>query len=194
MTATFQAQLTKLSLRPAIWIVAALWMVLSLVFGYVFPYLSYRGSPSGPDAALGAQVISEALPAEVVPSAIQGFPLFAGALALLIGVLALGSEYSWNTVKVLFTTGPRRESVLVGQSLALVTVMLVVVLATFTVDSLASLLVASLTDKPADWPSIGAVLTGIGGGWLVVSMWCLAGAFLGTAVRGTALAVGIGLV
>ncbi|HEV8653239.1 MAG TPA: hypothetical protein VG276_28560 [Actinomycetes bacterium] len=34
-------------------------------------------------------------------------PLFAGALALLIGVLATGGEYGWDTVKVLLTLGPR---------------------------------------------------------------------------------------
>jgi hypothetical protein len=45
-----------------------------------------------------------------------------------------------------------------------------------------------------DWPPINALLTGVAGGWLVVGMWCLAGAFLGILVRGTALGVGIGLV
>ncbi|MQA76783.1 MAG: hypothetical protein GEU88_21245 [Solirubrobacterales bacterium] len=78
--------------------------------------------------------------------------------------------------------------------LALTVVMLLVVLATFAVDAAASLLVASVADKPADWPPIGEVITGAGAGWLVVGMWCLAGAFLGTLVRGTALGIGIGLV
>jgi ABC-2 type transport system permease protein len=129
-----------------------------------------------------------------VPAAIQGFPLFAGALALLLSMLVTGGEYGWDTLKVLLTLGPRRLSVLAGKLLALTVVMLLIVLATFLLDGAASLLVASLTDKPVSWPPIDALLTGVAGGWLVVGMWCLARAFLGILVRGTALAVGIGLV
>jgi ABC-type transport system involved in multi-copper enzyme maturation permease subunit len=167
-----------------------------LLFGYVFPYFSYRGTPSGPDAGTGLanRVLSEVLPTALVPAALQGFPLFAGALALLIGVLATGGEYGWDTMKVLLTLGPRRLSALAGKLLALTVVMLLVVLATFVVDGAASLLVASVTDKLVDWPPIGELLTVVGAGWLVVGMWCLAGAFLGMLVRGTTLGVGIGLV
>jgi ABC-2 type transport system permease protein len=174
MIASFLAELLKLARRPATWLIVGVWMTLSLVFGYIFPYFSYRGTPSGPnaDADLGERVLSEALPAALVPAAIQGFPLFAGALALLLGVL----------------------SVLAGKLLALAVVMLLVVLATFVLDSAASLLVASITGKPVAWPPIGALVTGVAGGWLVVAMWCLAGALLGILVRGTALGVGIGLV
>jgi ABC-2 type transport system permease protein len=171
-------------------------MTPSLLFGYIFPYANYRGTPTGPvaDASLGERVLSEALPAALVPAAIQGFPLFGGALALLVGVLATGAEYGWDTMKVLLTSGPRRLAVLIGKLLALTVVMLLVVFATFVVDGAASLLVASITDKPVQWPPLADLLTGIGAGWLIVSMWCLAGAFLGTLVRGTALGVGIGLV
>jgi ABC-2 type transport system permease protein len=196
LTASFVAELMKLAKRPAIWTVVAVWLALSLVFGYLFPYFNYRGTPTGPStgASLGERVLSEALPAALVPSAIQGFPLFAGALALLIGVLATGAEYGWDTMKVLLTMGPSRLSVLAGKLLALAVVMLSIVLATFVVDAAASLLVASITGKPVNWPPIAALLTGVGAGWLIVGMWCLAGACLGILTRGTALGVGIGLV
>jgi ABC-2 type transport system permease protein len=196
MIASVVAELMKLAKRPAIWTVVGVWMTLSLLFGYIFPYANYRGTPTGPvaDASLGERVLSEALPAALVPAAIQGFPLFGGALALLVGVLATGAEYGWDTMKVLLTSGPRRLAVLIGKLLALTVVMLLVVFATFVVDGAASLLVASITDKPVQWPPLADLLTGIGAGWLIVSMWCLAGAFLGILVRGTALGVGIGLV
>jgi len=196
MIASFHAELLKLARRPATWLIAGVWMTLSLMFGYAFPYFSYRGTPTGPStgADLGERVLSEALPAALVPAAIQGFPLFAGALALLLGVLTTGGEYGWDTMKVLLTLGPRRLSVLAGKLLALTLVMLLVVLATFVLDSAASLLVASVTGNPVAWPPIGPLITGVAGGWLMVAMWCLAGAFLGILVRGTALGVGIGLV
>ena len=101
------------------WLVAVVWLVLGLVFGYLFPYLSYRGAPTGPAAGAGAasaeQVLAEALPANLVPTAIQGFPVFAGALALLLGVLSAGSEYGWGTWETILAQGPGRLAVLAGK-------------------------------------------------------------------------------
>jgi ABC-type multidrug transport system ATPase subunit len=52
MIASFLAELLKLARRPAVWPIVGVWMTLSLVFGYVFPYFSYRGTPPGPVRAL----------------------------------------------------------------------------------------------------------------------------------------------
>ena len=196
MIASFLAELMKLARWPAIRIIISVWLLMSLIFGYLFPYFNYRGTPTGPDAATnsGEQVLSEALPAALVPAALQGFPLFAGALALLLGVLTTGAEYGWDTMKILITAGPRRLAILAGKLLALAGVMLLLVLTTLTVDAAASVVIASITAKPMNWPPIVELLTGVGAGWLIVGMWCFAGVFLGILVRGTALAVGIGLV
>jgi ABC-2 type transport system permease protein len=56
MIASFLAELLKLARRPAVWPIVGVWMTLSLVFGYIFPYFSYRGTPSGPSA--GAASVS----------------------------------------------------------------------------------------------------------------------------------------
>ncbi|HEX3784171.1 MAG TPA: ABC transporter permease subunit [Pseudonocardiaceae bacterium] len=197
MLASLRAELFKLRKRTALWLIVVAWLVLSLLFGYVFPYLSYHGIAAGPEAASGAsaqRVLAGALPADLVPSAIQGFPVFAGALALILGVLCVGSEYSWQTVKVMFSQGPRRFSVLAGKTASVLLVMLMIVVLTFAVDALAALLIASITSGPVSWPPIGDLLRGVGAGWLIVGMWALAGMFLGFILRGTALAVGIGLV
>ena len=53
MRASFAAELLKVGRRPAMWLVAVVWLVLSLVFGYLFPYLSYRGAPTGPPRVPG---------------------------------------------------------------------------------------------------------------------------------------------
>ncbi|MQA10502.1 MAG: ABC transporter permease subunit [Pseudonocardiaceae bacterium] len=194
MNASVVAEFMKLVKRPATWLIAVVWMLLTLVFGYVFPYFSYRGTSTGPGEPVGEQALSGALPAELASTAIQGMPLFAGALALLLGVLATGSEYGWDTVKVLLTQGPRRLSVLGGKLVALAVLMLAIVLATFVVDGAASVVVASITDSPVNWPPFGELARGVGAGWLIVVMWCFGGAFLGTMLRGTALAVDVGLV
>src|ERR1700704_1921891 len=84
MFASFSAEILKLRKRPAVWMIIAAWMALEVMFGYVFPYLGYRTS-SGPRAGLGKQALLQALPAQLAVTPIQGFPVFVGALAILIG-------------------------------------------------------------------------------------------------------------
>jgi ABC-2 type transport system permease protein len=198
MRASLTAELLKVGKRPATWLIAVAWLVLSLLFGYLFPYLSYRGAPTGPAAGAGEasaeEVLAEALPANLVPTAIQGFPVFAGALALLLGALSAGSEYGWGTWKTILAQGPGRRAVLAGKLAALGLVLLLVVLATFLVAASASWLIAAVESRPLRWPPLAELAQGLAAGWLVVGMWGWAGMFLGLLVRGTSLAIGLGLV
>jgi ABC-2 type transport system permease protein len=196
MLASLSAELRKLRGRPATWLIAGVWLALSVVFGYLFPYLSYRGAFSGAGTAgtPAELVLAEALPGRLAASAIQGFPLFAGALALILGALAAGSEYGWGTMQTILAQGPGRLAVLAGKAAALGLVLVAVVLATFAVDAAASRLVAAATSHPVAWPPLADLAEAFAAGWLIVAMWCAAGMFLGILVRGTALAVGAGLV
>jgi hypothetical protein len=45
-----------------------------------------------------------------------------------------------------------------------------------------------------NWPGPLDLLTGLAGGWLVLTMWCLAGAVLAVAFRNVALPIGLGVV
>lgn len=188
MTHSMSAELMKLARRPAIWTVVAVWLILGVFFGYLMPYLSYREDPGG------TELLSEALPAALPGTAIGGLPVFAGALAIVVGVLAAGSEYGWGTLKVVLTQGPGRVAVVAGKVAVLVLGMLLLVIATFLVDGAASAVVARLAGQPANWPSAGALAAGVAAGWLVASVWCVVGVFLATLLRGSALAVGIGVV
>jgi hypothetical protein len=97
-------------------------------------------------------------------------------------------------MKAILTQGPRRVSVVAGKVLALVLLMLVIVLITFGVDAIASVVIASATEAPIAWPSAGQLAKGVAAGWLIVTMWCLGGGLLGIGLRGTALGAGLGLV
>lgn len=195
MFASMSAELFKLRKRPATWLITAVWLVLSLVFGYAFPYFGYTGgfqaTPGSPDPE---RVLAEALPAGLVPAAIQGFPMFAGALALILGALCAGSEYQWHTVKTVFAQGPPRWALFAGKVGALGLATWLLVIATFVVDAGAATLVATSTDHPMEWPGPAEIGRGVLGGWLIVLMWCSGGVFLGTVLRGNALAIGVGLV
>lgn len=196
MISVLSAELLKLRKRPAIWILVGVWLALNLTFAYLFPYLSYRtGEPAGPgDAAPTDQLLAAALPANLVPNVLGGYPLFGGAIVLILGALITGSEYGFGTMKTLLTQRPRRIEVLGGILGALVVVVLGLGVASFTISAGASSLVAAAESAPGTFPPAAELARGLASGWLILGMWGLLGALAGIAFRGTALAVGLGLV
>lgn len=191
-----RAELAKLARRPATWVLLAAAVVLSQVFGFLIPYLGYRTGSGGPstDGQSAQQLLAGTLPAQVVTNTTAAFPVFSGALALVLGALVTGSEFTGGTFKTLLTQGPRRGVVLGGQLLALVlsTGIGVVVLFASCAASAAGIAVAE--DQAMDWPSLGALASGLGSGWLVVAMWAVVGAMLGLLLRSVALPIGLGVV
>jgi ABC-2 type transport system permease protein len=196
MSGSYRAELLKLRKWPAMWILAAVLLVLSQVFGYLIPYVAYR-SGGGSGFAAGetpAQLLADILPGRLVPNTLGGFPIFAGAIALIIGALVAASEYGWGTLKTILAQRPRRRSLLAGKLLSMATAILVLVLTVFAVNALWSWVIAATEGMPADWPSLLDLGRGIGAGWLILGMWSLVGALLGILFRSTSLAVGLGLV
>lgn len=197
MMASVRAEVIRLGRWPAAWVLSGTWLLLNLVFGYVFPYLSYRdgGGFAGPmtEGASSAALLAELLPDQAPVTMVQGLPMFGGALMLILGAMAVGGGYGWGTWKTIFITGPRRHSIVVGTLGALAGILLGLVLATLAVDLIASLVVASLENQAVIWPGAVDVLQGLGTALLIGGMWIVAGALIGTLARGPALAVGLGL-
>lgn len=196
MTGSYVAELIKLRKRSASWVLFGAATVLSLTFGYVVPYLGYA---SGDDNMVTTgvpreQVLADLLPGGVVGNAIGGFPVFAGALALVFGALMIGSEYGWGTVKTVLTQGPDRLTLLGAQFAALLTALALWVLGNFAVCAAASTAIALAEDRSLDWPAIGGMLEGYGAGLLVLTMWALLGAVLALLLGGVALPIGLGVV
>ena len=191
MSRSYAAELLKLVKRPAAWIVVAVWLALMMLFTEVFPYLAYR---SATNARQASGLLNPLLPAQVATHAISGYPIWGGALILVLGALASGSEYSWGSLKTVLANGPGRLAFYGSQLLALATAVAVLVLVAFVLCTAASLLVARSTGSAADLPPAWSLLRSVGAGWLMLMMWCLLGASLAIVFRGTALAIGLGLV
>jgi ABC-2 type transport system permease protein len=193
LTALVAAELTKLLRRPATWVLLGLWPSLQLVFSTVIPYASYRRG-SAYEGTTPQSLLADVLPDRLVQNALSGLPLFGGALLLTLGALLAGSEYTWGTLKTLLAQGPRRRTVLAAQLLALLVVLVAVVLVSFLVTAAAGRGIAAAESVPAHWPGAGRLAAGLGSGLLIAATWGVLGMLLGTALRGTALAIGLGLV
>ena len=186
MTGSIRAELLILRKRPSTWILLGLWTALALVFAYAVPYATYRDDP-------GQQPLAELLPQGVVGNTLVGFPFFGGVFALMLGVLSLGSEYGWGTLKTLFTQRPPRLQVfgakLVAIALALVPFVVAVLLAGLAAGTAIGLYEGADLGLPSAW----LLVRGLAAGWVVLAVWGALGVLLAVLSRGTALAIGIGI-
>jgi ABC-2 type transport system permease protein len=184
MTRDVAAELLVLRKRAATWILLGIWTVLGIFFAYVIPYALDPKESQGVEAFL---------PRSLTGTLLAGFPFFGGVFAVMLGVFALGSEYGWGTLKTLFTQGPSRSRVLAAKLIALGIVLVPFVLSLFAAGLIASLVIAGIEDAPATLPSAWLVIRALAAGWLMLAVWAALGVLLGTATRGTSLAIGVGI-
>jgi ABC-type transport system involved in multi-copper enzyme maturation permease subunit len=186
MTRSVMAELLVLRKRTSTWILLGIWTTLALVFAYVVPYVTYLN-----DSA--EQPLGELLPQQLVGSLMGGFPFFGGVLALMLGVLTFGSEYGWGTLRTLLIQRPGRLRVFAAKVLALALALIPFVLVVFAVGALASSAIALREGADIGLPSAWLLVRGLAAGWLILAVWTALGVLLAVFSRGTALAVGIGI-
>lgn len=203
MTAgSVRAEWLKLWRRSATWVLGAILAGGVATLGYVVLYLALlfiRRTNWNPAGAQGpppdvTPLRDGLLPANLV---VQVLPLLAGlggAIALILGALAVGGEYGWGTLKTILTQRPGRLAIFAGKALALGAMLLVFVAAAFAAGLLGSLVVAALEGASFAPPGPATILGGLGAAWLILAAWTALGAMLAALFRGTALAVGLGLV
>jgi ABC-2 type transport system permease protein len=196
MIGSFKAEILKLRKRPATWVLLGVTLGLTQLFGYVLPYSSWltRDQNFQTQGLDPQAVLAGVLPGELVPTTLGGFPVFVGALVLILGALAAGSEYGWGTMQTALTQRPGRLAVYGGKLLALAASTLVIVLATFALNGIVAGVIATVESRPLDYPALAELARGVGSGWLIMGMWSVLGALAGFAFRGVALPIGLGVV
>jgi ABC-2 type transport system permease protein len=183
------AELLVLRKRASTWILLGVWVGLGLLFGYLVPYLSLRGDVGGPvQTPLG-----DLLPLHLVDNLLGGFPFFGGVIALMLGVLAVGSDYGWDTLKTLLIQRPGRGRIFATKLAAIALALVPFVIAIFVGGAVASVLIAGAEGASVHWPSVWELVRGIAAGWFVLATWASLGVLLAVASRGTALAIGLGI-
>jgi ABC-2 type transport system permease protein len=186
MVGSLRGELLVLRKRASTWILLSIWAALALVFAYVVPYAQYLNGSTQASLA-------DLFPANLVGTLMGGFPFFGGVLALMLGVLGFGSEYGWGTLKTLLTQRPGRLRVFAAKLLALAAVLVVFVLVVFALGALVSYAIAVREGADVAWPSTWLLLRGFAAGWLILAVWAAFGVLLAVLSRGTALAIGIGI-
>ncbi|MGH2749207.1 MAG: ABC transporter permease [Actinomycetota bacterium] len=183
------AQFLVLRKRTSTWILMGIWVLLGMMFSYLLPYLTYRGDADGPRQAS----LSALLPESLTETLLGGFPFFGGVFALMLGVLALGSDYGWDTIKTLLTQRSGRVRLLLAKVAAIAAWLVPFVLVLFIVGAGASYLIAGAENAAVDWPSAWELIQASAAGWFVLATWAALGVLLAVLSRGTSLAIGLGI-
>lgn len=183
------AELFLLLKRTGTWLMLGIWSLLALAFSYVVPYLTYRSA--GGNTRPGE--LEQLLPANLVGRMIDGFPFWGGAIALMVGVLAIGSEFGWDTLKTLFSQRPGRGQVFAAKLGAIAIILIPYVILPFSVGAIASSYIGWREGVGFLGPDMQTIVEGIMAAWLVLAVWAAVGVLLAVATRGTSLAIGIGI-
>jgi ABC-2 type transport system permease protein len=182
------AELLVVRKRSSTWILLGIWSTLAVLFAYVIPYVEYLNE-SGPRQTS----LEQLLPAEFAGNLVGGFPFFGGVFALMLGVLGLGSEYGWGTLKTLFIQREGRLRVFGAKLVALGAVLVPFVLVVFLLGAGVSYLIALREGGAVEWPSAWLLVRAMGAGWLILAVWASFGLLLAAVSRGTSLAIGVGI-
>jgi ABC-2 type transport system permease protein len=183
------AEMLVLRKRASTWILMAVWVLLGLMFSYLLPYLTYRSAVEGPRRSS----LDLMLPHRLADNILGGFPFFGGVFALMLGVLAVGSDYGWDTLKTLFIQRPGRVRVFGAKLAALGVGLVPFVIVIFMAGAVASYLIAGAEGATVGWPSGWELIRAVAAGWFVLATWAAFGVLLAVASRGTALAIGLGI-
>jgi ABC-2 type transport system permease protein len=199
MRGSFSAELLKLRKRWAIRILAIIFVLIVVLLTYVLSYVIYKNPPpnfqSGlPRGTTLADLIKTLYPANFHRIALSSVNGLGSAIAIILGVLAAGSEYGWGTLKTVFTQKPGRVAVSLARFLALLVVTLVFALLLMVAAAGSSVVIALIDGKLGGWPDPLVILEATGSLWLILIVWTMFGVMLAVIFQQSALAIGIGLV
>lgn len=133
MLSNIRAELAKALRRPASWLLLGIAVTLNLMFAYLIPYAGFAGGTEGPPNS--DRGLPSMLPEAFVGSSIGGMPVFVGALALIFGVLVVGTEYGAQTWKTVLAQGPSRLTVYGAKLATIVIAAFILTTALFAVSA-----------------------------------------------------------
>ena len=188
---TVAAEMIRFRRRPLAWVVGITWSLQVLLFAYMTPLLIAVLTLHG---SARTAVLSELVPAHLDFTTASSFPLFGGAVMLILGAFVTGTEFRWRTWATILTQQPARAEVVLGKVLATFLVVALIVLASYVVALVASLAIGLSVEGGAQPPPAGRLLASLLVSLLVSWAWAAVGMFLGVLFRGATAAIAVGLI
>jgi len=189
MIATIKSEWRKSRFRPAFLVGTALIAGLTVLAYSANWYMAIH-----PGSADHPVLLSSLYPVHFVANVLgAGFPLGA-AMAIVLGAIFAGSEYSWGTLKTMLTQGPGRVTTWAGRVVVFMAWMGIMTVVLFVAGAAYSAVIALFQNQSISWPELETIAKGFGAIWLVFAVNGAIGMALGVVIRQSAAALGIGLV
>jgi ABC-type transport system involved in multi-copper enzyme maturation permease subunit len=193
------AELFKLRKRWSVRILTGIFVLLVILLTYLLPYVIYRNPPPNFSSSLPRGVSVDDLVMALYPPNFFRVALSSGtglgsAIAIILGVLAQGSEYGWGTLKTIYTQRPGRLAIFAAKCVALGAVTLVMAALIMMAAAGSGLALVLLDGHAVSWPDAVTVLQATAALWLILCAWTALGVTLSVLFQQSALSMGIGLV
>lgn len=185
------AELLLIRRRAATWILLGFWTAIALLFSYVLPYYAYTANTNFHGRGIVLYVL---LPQNLVSTITTTFPFFGGTMVLILGVLCMGSEYNWGTLTTVLVQRDGRLKFFLSKIAALAIAIVPFVLLVFVLGFVASSIIALREDQAIMLPSMWDLVRALSVGWLLLAAWASFGVLLAVLSKGTALAIGLGII
>jgi len=196
VTGALRSEWLKLWKRPAVWILLAILFLLLVLLVYVLSWFSTRSIPASVNLGPGvtkADLLRTYYPQNFHRQFLSLSSSLGEVMALILGVLAVGSEYGWGTLKTMLTQGPGRLSALAAK-LAVIGILLVVYVLACAAGAAATSAALGLADGAAlQWPDPIDIGKALLASWLMLGWGAAFGVLLAFLFRQSALAIGLGL-
>ncbi|GAB1820110.1 ABC transporter permease subunit [Herbidospora sp. RD11066] len=194
MRHAFAAESLLIRKRMAPAVVGAVWVALVVLFGFGVPYIVYATFDPATQAADRAALLEILIPSAFHTTAAGSYPLFGGAIMLILGVLVTASEYRWGTWPTRLSQGPGRAQVMIAKVLAGSVVVVVIAAVALVAALLTSVVIALVEGQPIAFAGPLTIVVSLAGTILISVAWLSVGAALGVVFKGAATALAVGLV
>jgi ABC-type transport system involved in multi-copper enzyme maturation permease subunit len=186
----------KMLRRPAVHVLGAIMLLILVVLFYLLGYLLLSHPLPGtrfPAGVTPAELKKAFYPINMVREALANASVLGGVLALILGVLTVGSEYGWGTLKTILTQRPARLEIFLAKFVAVAATLAVLAALNLLVAAAMSVLLALVDGQSLAFPDVLQIIGGFGTTWLIWNWYAAFGGLLAYSFRQSALAIGIGL-
>lgn len=188
MIATINAEWRKSRFRPAFLVASGIMVGITVLVYLVTWYLALH-----PGRGERVANIATLYPDQFVNNIMgAAFPIGA-ATAIVVGAIFAGSEFGWGTLKTIFAQRPGRLTVWAGRVFVFAAWMLIITAVLMAAGVAMSVVVALFQGHTISWPAGADILKGAGAIWLILAVNGAIGLALGTLIKQSAAALGIGL-